>query len=357
MNSHSQLLNKLVAAAHAMGASDIHLSAGRVPRVRIDGQLHDLGDAATGILAPAAIDALAHQIAGDSYANLEKTGEVDLAITAADVRCRINIYRVQGVYHMAIRLLADTIPPLDSLGLPPAVLDFPKLTRGIVLVTGETGSGKSTTLASILNQINLERSVHIVTLEDPIEYLYEPVCASIDQREVGKDTVSFASGLRSALRQDPDIILIGEMRDVATIEAALTAAETGHLVFATLHTASAAESIDRLVGVFPAERQQQIRMQLSTTLEAVLAQQLLPAKSGEGRVLACELMMVNPAIRNLIREGKTPQIANTIATTADEGSITFDNMLVRMVRSNLISTQTALEVAHDKDYLSRSVRG
>ncbi len=355
MSSNSQLLNKLVAAAHSVGATDIHLSAGRLPRVRIDGSLQDLGDVATGALASDAIDALAHQISGDAYAKLEEQGEVDLAVTAADVRCRINIYRAQGDYAMAIRLLADSIPPLASLGLPPAVLEFPHLTRGIVLVTGETGSGKSTTLASVLNQINQERSVHIVTLEDPIEYLYEPARASIDQREVGKDTISFASGLRSVLRQDPDIILIGEMRDTETIEAALTAAETGHLVFATLHTASAAESIDRLVGVFPAERQPQIRMQLSTTLEAVLTQQLLPAKEGPGRALACELMVVNPAIRNLIREGKTPQIANTIATSAEEGSITFDNMLIRMVRAGQISATTAQEAAHDRDYVSRGL--
>ena len=356
MSSNSQLLNKLVAAAHSVGATDIHLCAGRVPRVRIDGVLQDLGDVTTGALAPDAIDALAHQISGDAYGKLEETGEVDLAVTAADVRCRINIYRVQGDYAMAIRLLADSIPALDSLGLPPAVLEFPRLTRGIVLVTGETGSGKSTTLASILNQINQERSVHIVTLEDPVEYLYEPALASIDQREVGKDTASFASGLRSVLRQDPDIILIGEMRDTETIEAALTAAETGHLVFATLHTASAAESIDRLVGVFPADRQPQIRMQLSTTLEAVLTQQLLPTKEDTGRALACELMMVNPAIRNLIREGKTPQIANTIATTADEGSITFDNMLIRMTRAGQIASSTAVEAAHDRDYVSRGLR-
>lgn len=353
MGSNSQLLNKLVSAAHDAGATDIHLSADRLPRMRVDGQLQDLGGLETGVLQSDALEALAHQIAGEQYAKLEQTGELDLAVTASDVRCRINIYKVQGSYNMAIRLLADTIPALGGLGLPPAVLDFPHLNRGIVLVTGETGSGKSTTLAAILNQINHERSVHIVTLEDPIEYIYAPALASIDQREVGKDTVSFASGLRSVLRQDPDIILIGEMRDAQTIEAALTAAETGHLVFATLHTSSAAESIDRLVGVFPADQQPQIRMQLSTTLEAVLTQQLLAAKEGTGRVLACELMVVNPAIRNLIREGKTPQIANAIATSADDGSITFDNMLLRMVRAGQISQATAVEVAHDRDYVAR----
>lgn len=354
MSCDSQLLNEFVSAAHSARASDVHLSAGRLPRTRVDGQLQDLSGVASGALSADEMEALARQIAGVHYAKLEQAGELDLALTASDVRCRINIYKVQGAYSMAIRLLADTIPSLANLGLPPAVLDFPHLSRGIVLVTGETGSGKSTTLAALLNQINHERSVHIVTLEDPIEYVYEPALASIDQREVGSDTASFASGLRAVLRQDPDIILIGEMRDAETIEAALTAAETGHLVFATLHTASAAESIDRLVGVFSADQQPQIRMQLSTTLQAVLTQQLLPAKEGAGRVLACELMVVNAAMRNLIREGKTPQIANAIATSADDGSITFDNMLLRMVRAGHISQTTALAVAHDRDYVARS---
>ena len=347
------VLDTIIDSAHAAGASDVHIASGLPVRYRIDGTLRDANDR---VLDPADCEQLAQEAAGDLYDQVASQGELDLAATLAGVRCRLNIYRAQGNACIAIRLLADSIPPLASLGLPPAVADFPRLRKGIVLVTGETGSGKSTTLAALLDQINRTRGVHIITLEDPIEYLYTPDHASIDQREVGRDTESFASGLRAILREDPDVILVGEMRDTETISAAVTAAETGHLVFATLHTASAAESIDRLVDAFPAERQTQIRMQLSTTLVAVLSQQLLPAKSGEGRVLVCELMMVNPAIRNLIREGKTPQIANTIATSADEGSITMDNMLVRLVRSGQISSAVAGDAAHDRDYVMRSVR-
>lgn len=346
-------LETIVESARAVGASDVHIAAGLPVRYRIDGQLHDAGGSA---LEAADCEELAREAAGDDYSEIAHMGELDLAATLSGVRCRLNVYRAQGNACLAIRLLADSIPPLSSLGLPPAVADFPRLRKGIVLVTGETGSGKSTTLAALLNEINHTRGVHIVTLEDPIEYLYESDLASIDQREIGRDTESFATALRAILREDPDVILVGEMRDTETIAAAVTAAETGHLVFATLHTASAAESIDRLVDAFPADRQAQIRMQLSTTLVAVLSQQLLPAKSGEGRVLACELMMVNPAIRNLIREGKTPQIANTIATSADEGSITMDNMLVRMARMGQISQATAADAARDRDYVVRSVR-
>ena len=346
-------LDTIISSAHDAGASDVHIATGLPVRYRIDGKLVD---APTPVLEAADCEELAREAAGDAYEGIAHKGELDLAATIAGVRCRLNVYRAQGNAVLAIRLLADTIPHLSSLGLPPAVSEFPRLRKGIVLVTGETGSGKSTTLAAILDAINRERGVHIVTLEDPIEYIYTPDKSSVDQREIGRDTESFATALRSILREDPDVILVGEMRDQETIAAAITAAETGHLVFATLHTASAAESIDRLVDVFPEQRQSQIRMQLSTTLVAVLAQQLLPAREGTGRVLACELMMVNPAIRNLIREGKTPQIANVIATSADEGSITMDNMLVRMARSGSIAQSTAIEAARDRDYVKRSLR-
>jgi twitching motility protein PilT len=245
---------------------------------------------------------------------------------------------------------------MENLGLPDVMFDFPTYQRGIVLVTGETGSGKSTTMASIVDKINHTRRDHIITLEDPIEYVYTPDKCSIDQREIGKDTKSFASGLRASLRQDPDVILVGEMRDLDTIETALTAAETGHLVFGTLHTKSAAESVDRLVDVFPEGRQRQIRLQLSMTLMAVVSQQLLPRADGKGSVVACEVMIVNPTIRSLIREGKTPQIENTLATTAELGSITMDNMLVQMVRNHVISREVAIEAARDSEYVKRSAR-
>ena len=253
------------------------------------------------------------------------------------IRIRVNLFRQQGHISAALRILSSRIPSLDSLGLPPPVMAFPEFNRGIVLVTGETGSGKSTTLAAILEAINCTREAHIVTLEDPVEYVYEPNQCIINQREIGRDTRSYSDALRAVLREDPDVILIGEMRDRDTIETALTAAETGHLVFSTLHTNSAADSIDRIVNVFPTNFQNQIRMQLSTCLRAVLSQQLLVRKTGKGRVAACELMMVTPAIRNLIREGKTPQIANSMATSAAEGSITMDNSLIRLWKSQAIS--------------------
>ena len=283
---------------------------------------------------------LAGELAGDAFSQAAAAGELDLARSIAGVRCRINLFRQQGAWSAAIRLLNDHIPELGELGLPPVVAEFPSYSQGLVLITGETGSGKSTTLAAILNQINRNEAKHILTLEDPIEYVYTPARCVINQREVGKDTQSFASGLRAALREDPDVILVGEMRDLETIETALTAAETGHLVFGTVHTSSAADSIDRIVDVFPAGRQQQIRLQLSMTLRAVLSQQLLPRASGGGRVLACEVMRVNGAIRNLIREGKTPQIANSIQTSGSDGNILMDKALGDLLSAGVISRET-----------------
>ena len=235
-------------------------------------------------------------------------------------------------------------------------MDFPKIQRGIVVVTGETGSGKSTTLAALIDAINHTRAENIITMEDPIEYIYTPDRSIISQREIGQDTASYHDALRAVLREDPDIILIGEMRDLDTIQTALTAAETGHFVLATLHTKSAADSIDRMVDVFPEGLQRQIRMQISTTLVAVLSQQLLPRRDGGGRALACELMMVTPAIRNLIREGKTPQIQSSLATSAAAGSVTMDNALLNLYRARAIDAQTALEAAHDVDYVRKNVR-
>ncbi|MDD2218441.1 MAG: PilT/PilU family type 4a pilus ATPase, partial [Eubacteriales bacterium] len=282
-------------------------------------------------------------------------GEIDLALTIAGERVRINLFRQQGSISAVLQILSNKIPELHSLRLPPIVEEFVNYKKGIVLVTGETGSGKSTTLASILNEINKTYHKHIITLEDPIEYLYTPDKCTINQREIGKDTVSYAKGLRAILREDPDVIMIGEMRDLETIETAITAAETGHLVFATLHTNSAIDSVDRIVGVFPAERQQQIRMQLSTTLRAVLAQQLLVKKSGTGRIAACEVMVVTGALRNLIREGKTPQMFSSMLASSAEGSVTMDNYLIRLVKTNMISHKTAQEAANDKDFLNKNI--
>lgn len=341
----------LVSRAAGVGASDLHLICGLPPQYRIAGTLKP--DPQLPPLTAQDCEDLAQELAGMRFGKLENQGELDGSATIAGSRIRMNIFRQQDHFSMAIRLLADKIPELSSLGLPPAVMDLTTLNRGIVLVTGETGSGKSTTLAAMIDHINHERPEHVLTLEDPIEYQYKPDRCIFNQREIGRDTEDFAAGLRAALREDPDIILVGELRDRETIETALTAAETGHLVFGTLHTASAADTIDRIVGVFPPEDQQQIRMQLSMTLRAVLSQQLLPDIAQSRRMAACELMVVTPAIRNLIREGKTPQISSTIATSAADGNVTMDASILRLYRAGRISARTAEDAARDRDYMRR----
>ena len=347
------MTEEYVTRARAAGASDIHLVAGLTPRCRVDGAIRPLGEE---VLTPLQCEELVQELAGGELATLRVVGEADLALTIAGVRCRLNLFRQQGGWSAAIRLLNEHIPDLSELGLPKVVSDFPAYSQGLVLITGETGSGKSTTLAAILNQINRQEAKHILTLEDPIEYVYTPDRCVINQREVGKDTQSFAAGLRAALREDPDVILVGEMRDLETIETALTAAETGHLVFGTVHTNSAADSIDRMVDVFPAQRQQQIRLQLSMTLKAVLSQQLLPREGG-GRVLACEVMKVDGAIRNLIREGKTPQIANAIQTTGAAGNILMDRCLQNLRTAGVISEETFRAALRDQSQAAAPANG
>ncbi len=333
-----------VAKALELKASDIHLVCGLTPRCRVDGSIREME---ARPLTEADCLGIARELAGESFDQAQAVGEADLALTVAGVRCRVNLFRQQGTWSTALRLLNDHIPDLSELGLPKVAAEFPGYSQGLVLITGETGSGKSTTLAAILNQINRNEHKHILTLEDPIEYVYTPDRCVINQREIGRDTGSFAAGLRAALREDPDVILVGEMRDLETIETALTAAETGHLVFGTVHTNSAADSIDRIVDVFPAQRQQQIRLQLSMSLKAVLSQQLLP-RVGGGRVLACEVMKTDGAIRNLIREGKTPQIVNSIQTTGSIGNILMDKALQNLVSAGTISQQTYQSALRDQ---------
>ena len=343
-------VDELVARAKRDGASDIHLICGLPPKYRLDGELRDMEP--TPLTAQDCED-VARFLAGSAYREMEQIGELDLAGTWGGNRCRVHLFRQQGQPSIALRLLRETIPELETLGLPPAALDLTTLHKGIVLVTGETGSGKSTTLASMLDRINHTRRAHIVTLEDPVEYLYKPDLCAINQREIGRDTRSFSDGLRASLREDPNVILIGEMRDRDTIETAITAAETGHLVFGTLHTGSASDAVDRIVQVFPEGMQTQIRLQLSMVLQAVLTQQLVQKKGG-GRVLACELMLVTDAIRNLIRAGNTPQIANAIATSAAIGGMTMDQALVRLVRGGQISRDMAVRFAHEQDYVKKN---
>ena len=344
------LIEELVAKAKADGASDIHLICGLAPKYRRDGEIADMGGA---ILTSEDCFAVARYLAGVEFEKFVKEGEFDSADTFAGNRCRIHLFMQQGVPSLALRLLREEIPVLEKLSLPPAVAPLVDLHKGIVLVTGETGSGKSTTLAALLDAINHRFARHIVTLEDPVEYVYKPDKCVINQREVGRDTQSFAAGLRASLREDPDVILIGEMRDRETIETAITAAETGHLVFGTLHTGSASDAVDRIVQVFPEGAQTQIRLQLSMTLQAVLTQQLVPKKGG-GRALAAELMLVTDAIRNLIRSGNTPQIANAVATSAAIGGQTMDQALVKLVRAGQITRDTALHYAREPDYVKKN---
>jgi len=346
------LVADIIKAAVAAGGSDIHLIYNVPPVVRSRGQVERLD------MDPLTEDdciSIAKDLAGSHFDELEEVGELDVAKNIGGERVRINVFRQQGKYSAALRILRNEIPDVKTLGLPKAVLEFPNYKKGIVLVTGETGSGKSTTLAALLNEINHTRKNHIITLEDPIEYIYEPDQCIINQREIGKDTGSYASGLRAVLREDPDIILIGEMRDLDTIDTAITAAETGHLVFATLHTNSAIESVDRIINVFPSTRQQQIRMELASTLKAVVSQQLLPNMMGNGRVLAAEVMVSNPAIQNQIREGKTYQMGSTMLASSADGCVTMDACLANLALTGKISPQTAMENATDKDTVKKKM--
>ncbi len=346
-------IDQMVMRAKEDNASDIHIICGLPPKYRKNGDLEDLE---TDVVTEEDCYGVARQLAGteEAYNELMRVGELDAAAFIAESRCRIHLFKQQGVPSLALRILSENIPQLDQLGVPLGVLDLPKLHKGIVLVTGETGSGKSTTLAAIIDNINHNYKRHIVTLEDPVEYIYKPDLCAINQREVGKDTESFASGLRASLREDPNVILIGEMRDRDTIETAITAAETGHLVFGTLHTGSASDSVDRMVQVFPEGAQQQIRLQLSMVLQAVLTQQLIRKKGG-GRVLAAEYMVVTDAIRNLIRTGNTPQIANAVATSADIGGQTMDQAIIMLVRKGMITRENALHYAVNKEFVGKNM--
>ena len=342
-------INDFILQAQQKGASDLHIVCGLPIKCRLDGKMQTLSDT---VPTPQDCEVLAQELAGAQFETIRESGELDLALTAdCGVRVRANIFHAGGALSFAIRLLNDVIPEIEDLDLPPIVLQLPTYPSGLVLITGETGSGKSTTLAAVLNRINHTACRHIITLEDPIEYIYTSDQCLINQREIGKDTASYADGLRAILREDPDVILIGEMRDLTTIEAALTAAETGHLVFATLHTNSAADAVDRIVSVFPDGRQRQIRTQLAATLRVVMSQQLVERQGG-GRIAACEVMVVNAAIRNLIREGKTPQMESFITMNSREGSILMDHALTELARAGKISMQTA--AAHARGEQNRN---
>ncbi|MBO6138378.1 MAG: type IV pilus twitching motility protein PilT [Lachnospiraceae bacterium] len=348
-----QDIKEALRAAMDRGASDVHFSVGRPAMLRIDGKLVPIEEER---LMPADTERLILPVLNEqNIAELKEKGEIDLALSVEGIgRFRINVFMSRGSYAAALRLLPYNIPSPEDLNLPAAVVETTNKKRGLVLVTGPTGSGKSTTLASLINEINRKYPVHIITLEDPIEYLHRSQTAIVNQREVGLDTQSYADALRAVLRQDPDIVLLGEMRDLDTISTAVTAAETGHLVFSTLHTMGAAATIDRIIDVFPPHQQEQIRIQLSTVLECVVSQQLLPTLGG-GRCAAFEVMVPNPAIRNLIREGKTYQITSMIQTSRKAGMMLLDDYLAELYIKNKISRDTAISFAQDYSYIERKL--
>ncbi|MBR6654650.1 MAG: type IV pilus twitching motility protein PilT [Oscillospiraceae bacterium] len=334
----------VIARAVESRTSDVHLTVGLPPVFRVDGKLVNDG---TVPLTEADVYEAVRLIANeDELKELDTVGEIDLAVSFEGSRMRVNAYRQQGCTAMALRLLPLNIPSAEQLGLPQVIVDQADKPRGLVLVTGPTGSGKSSTLAALLDHINTNERRHIITLENPIEYVHTRKQSVINQREIGHDTESFAAGLRAALRQDPDVILVGEMRDLETISTAITAAETGHLVFGTLHTKGAADTIDRIIDVFPAAQQPQIRIQLAEVLECAVGQTLLPKKGG-GRRAVFEIMVVNPAIRSLIRQGKTFQIASTMQTNKRAGMQLLDDALIDAVRSGEVTPDDAAAVAND----------
>jgi twitching motility protein PilT len=346
-------MNALLERALEEGASDLHLTTGTQPVVRVHGRLQRLED--YPILQPAEIRRLVYSILTQRQREkLESELELDVSYSLPSrARFRLNVYFQRDAIGAAFRAIPAEVRSIEELGLPPKVADFARLARGFVLVTGPTGSGKSTTLAAIIDVINRERPDHIMTVEDPIEYLHRHKTAIINQREVGTDTRSFASALKHVLRQDPDVILVGEMRDLETISVALTAAETGHLVFATLHTQDAPQTIDRVIDVFPPHQQQQVRVQLAASLQGVVCQQLLPTADRTGRVLACEVLVATPAVRNLIREGKTHMIYSAMQAGAKYGMQTMDQSLAELVRAGRITYELALERCHNAEDLAK----
>lgn len=336
-------------------ASDLHLQVGLPPMLRIDGSLMPVSGAEP--LSDEAVETLIFAILDEDQKQiLLKDKEFDFSFAFGDMgRFRVNAFHERGNLAAALRLIPNEILTIEQLGLPPVVTKFADYPRGLVLVTGPTGSGKSTSLAALVHKINMERPAHIITIEDPIEYTHRSIKSVIVQREVHYDTYSFSAALRSALREDPDVVLIGEMRDLETIASAITIAETGHLVFATLHTNSAAQSIDRMIDVFPPHQQPQIRAQLSNILMAICSQRLIPAIGG-GRMAAAEILVVTPAVRNIIREGKSHQLDAVIQTGAEFGMQSMDKTLAKLIHEGTITYDEARNFAVDIDELDRLMR-
>ncbi len=348
------IFNELLKFMVEKKASDLHLIAGLQPAIRIRGELAAIADSER--LTPDSAKELIFSVLTIHQKNMfendpQSRNELDFAYGLAGVgRFRFNVHVQRGTVAASVRALADRIPTMDELGLTDSVKEFTRAKRGLVLVTGPTGSGKSTTLAALIDAINSTRRDHILTIEDPVEYLHRSKMSYVTQREVGAagDTLSFRNALKYALRQDPDVILIGEMRDYETIGIAITSAETGHLVFGTLHTSSAAQTVSRIVDVFPTDQQSQVRVQLAGNLLGVVSQILLPKKDGSGRCMACEVLVANSAVRNNIRAGKVDSIYQTLQTAASEGMQTMDQCLIRLCREGTIDYETAKPYIYEK---------
>jgi twitching motility protein PilT len=344
-------IDDLLTRTLELRASDLHLTAGSEPVVRINGSLERLEN--YDRLTPKDTLALLYRILStDQQKQLETNRQLDLSYSVPGVaRFRVNVYSQRESLAAAFRLIPTAIKTLDDLGLPASLYDLCSKPRGIVLVTGPTGSGKSTTLAAMIDRINATRSDHVITIEDPIEFLHRHQRCIVNQREIGTDATSFADGLRGALRQDPDVVLLGEMRDLETIATALTAAETGHLVFATVHTQDAPSTVNRLIDVFPAAQQDQIRMQIAATLQGVVTQTLLPTADGQGRVPAVEILLPDDAVRNLIRQGKVEQVYSIMQTSTGRGMQTMEQALGDLVRRGVVTFEIALSLSSRPDQL------
>ena len=349
LNSFDALLDYVCKS----NATDLHIGVGSKPLVRIGSTLEAIPD--TEVVTPKVVEQHVQLLVEENHRGiLISMGELDFSFSKPGKgRFRANIYKQRNTYGIAIRSLPFNIPPFDQLGLPPIIKSFAKRSKGLILSTGATGSGKTTTLASIIDMINTDRRCHIITIEDPIEYLHRHKSSLVGQREVGSDTMSFSNALRAALREDPDVIMVGEMRDMETISIALTAAETGHLVFSTLHTIGSAKTIDRIIDAFPPNQQNQVKSQLATVLEGVISQQMVPMKDGSGVCVACEVMVVNNAIRNLIREGKPYQINSILQTSSNVGMQTMETSLADLVSEGKITQEDAMLRASDTQIMTQ----
>lgn len=341
-------LEEILTIAYNAGASDIHITVGLPPVMRLNGHLVKLDYPV--LTANDTLELCVNMLKPKQREKFEERGEYDLSVAFPGIgRYRVNVFKQRGCIGIALRTVTTEIPQAEQLGIPQSVIDLYTRKRGLILVTGPTGSGKSTTLASIIDKINKSRDAHIITLEEPIEYSHNHNMAMVNQREIGQDTESFANALRAALREDPDVILVGEMRDYETISTAITAAETGHLVLSTLHTIDAASTVDRIIDAFPPHQQQQIRVQLSAVLVCIISQSLIPNLTEDGRVAAFEVMHANAAVKNLIREGKSHQLPSVIQTSKREGMCTMDDYLMQLYMSRKISRENCIQYAQNPD--------